>query len=76
MHRGRDEIERCIDITTSEQRCNACQTRAEYNGFYATQAILAGADFLVVGRPITDAANPRTAAQQFLAEMQGAFSQV
>ena len=42
----------------------------------ATQAILAGADFLVVGRPITDAANPRDAAQQFLDEMQRAFSQV
>jgi len=39
----------------------------------AGQAIEAGADYLVVGRPITGAADPRGAAQQFIAEMQAAF---
>ena len=38
-----------------------------------TDAILAGADYLVIGRPITDAPNPRQAAQAILAEMQAAF---
>jgi len=38
-----------------------------------TQAIKAGADFLVVGRPIRDAANPRQAATAIIAEMQAAF---
>jgi orotidine-5'-phosphate decarboxylase len=33
-------------------------------------AILAGTDYLVVGRPIRDAANPRAAAQQIVDEMQ------
>jgi orotidine-5'-phosphate decarboxylase len=37
------------------------------------EAILAGADYLVIGRPITEAVNPRTAAQGFVAEMQKAF---
>jgi orotidine-5'-phosphate decarboxylase len=37
------------------------------------QAILAGADYLVLGRPITDATNPRRAAEGILAEMQSAF---
>lgn len=37
------------------------------------QAIQAGADYLVVGRPIRDAADPRTAAEAILAEMQAAF---
>jgi orotidine-5'-phosphate decarboxylase len=36
-------------------------------------AIAAGADYLVVGRPITDAANPRSSAEQIIAEMQAAF---
>jgi orotidine-5'-phosphate decarboxylase len=38
-----------------------------------TDAILAGADYLVIGRPITDAPDPREMAQKILAEMQAAF---
>lgn len=37
------------------------------------QAIRAGADFLVVGRPIRAAGDPRAAAEGILAEMQAAF---
>lgn len=39
----------------------------------ARQAITAGADYLVIGRPITDAVNPRKEAEATLHEMQGAF---
>lgn len=38
-----------------------------------TDAILAGADYLVIGRPITDAPDPKKAAQDILIEMQAAF---
>jgi len=38
-----------------------------------TEAILAGADYLVLGRPITGADDPRTAAESILGEMQSAF---
>ncbi|MEK9142993.1 MAG: orotidine 5'-phosphate decarboxylase / HUMPS family protein, partial [Nitrospirota bacterium] len=38
-----------------------------------TQAISAGADYLVVGRPIRDASDPAAAAAAILAEMQAAF---
>jgi orotidine-5'-phosphate decarboxylase len=38
-------------------------------------AVRAGADYLVVGRPITAAADPRTAAQQIVAEIAGAERQ-
>jgi orotidine-5'-phosphate decarboxylase len=38
-----------------------------------SQAILAGADYLVIGRPITDASNPRRISEQILSEMQVAF---
>jgi orotidine-5'-phosphate decarboxylase len=38
-----------------------------------SQAITAGADYLVVGRPIRDAADPRAAADLIVAEMQTAF---
>jgi orotidine-5'-phosphate decarboxylase len=39
----------------------------------AEEAISAGADYLVVGRPITDAVNPREKAKEYLQEMQRAF---
>ena len=35
-------------------------------------AISAGADYLVVGRPVTDAADPRAAAQAIVAEIAAA----
>lgn len=38
-----------------------------------TRAINAGADYLVVGRPIRDAADPQAAAEAILSEMQAAF---
>ncbi|MGH7233473.1 MAG: orotidine-5'-phosphate decarboxylase [Nitrospiraceae bacterium] len=38
-----------------------------------TAAITSGADYLVVGRPIRDAVDPREAADRLVAEMQAAF---
>ena len=38
------------------------------------QAIKAGADYLVVGRPIRDASDPRAAVEAIVAEMQAAFN--
>ncbi|HYA71997.1 MAG TPA: orotidine-5'-phosphate decarboxylase [Roseiarcus sp.] len=38
-----------------------------------TQAIADGADYLVVGRPVTQAADPRAAAQQIVAEIAAAL---
>lgn len=38
-----------------------------------TQAIAAGADYLVLGRPIRDAADPRAAVEAIVTEMQAAF---
>lgn len=40
-----------------------------------TQTIAAGADYLVVGRPIRDATDPAAAAAAIIAEMQAAFDQ-
>lgn len=39
----------------------------------AEQAIKAGADYLVIGRPIRDADDPRAQALEFIGEMDGAF---
>ena len=39
-------------------------------------AILAGADYLVIGRPITDAPDPRQAAESIVVEMSDAFAAV
>jgi orotidine-5'-phosphate decarboxylase len=41
----------------------------------ARSAILSGADYLVIGRPITDAANPRAEAERLIAGMQTAFDE-
>jgi orotidine-5'-phosphate decarboxylase len=38
-----------------------------------TEAIMAGADYLVLGRPITEAVNPKRESEQIIAEMQRAF---
>src|ERR1700730_5910802 len=40
------------------------------------QAILSGADYLVIGRPITEEGNPRSAATTILKQMQSAFDDV
>jgi orotidine-5'-phosphate decarboxylase len=37
------------------------------------EAIAAGADHLVVGRPVTQAADPRAAAESIVAEIAGAL---
>lgn len=42
----------------------------------ATEAILAGADYLVIGRPITHEPDPRKAAQTILEQMQQAFDRI
>lgn len=42
----------------------------------AASAIRSGADYLVIGRPITGAPDPRAAADNFLREMQAAFDQL
>jgi orotidine-5'-phosphate decarboxylase len=39
-------------------------------------AIQSGADFLIIGRPIRDAGDPRQTAQALIREMQGAFDSV
>ena len=41
-----------------------------------TSAIQAGADYLVIGRPITGSSDPRKAAQETLLEMQQAFDSI
>jgi len=41
----------------------------------ARSAILSGADYLVIGRPITDAANPRAEAGRLIESMQAAFEE-
>jgi orotidine-5'-phosphate decarboxylase len=41
----------------------------------ARNAILAGADYLVIGRPITGAPNPSSAAERILRDMQAAFQE-
>jgi orotidine-5'-phosphate decarboxylase len=38
------------------------------------QAILSGADYLVIGRPIRDADDPKVAAMKIIDEMQDAFA--
>jgi orotidine-5'-phosphate decarboxylase len=38
-------------------------------------AILAGAEYLVIGRPITDEADPLKTAKSILSEMQEAFDE-
>jgi len=40
------------------------------------QAVLAGADYLVIGRPVTDAADPSAAAAAIAEEMQQAFDKL
>ena len=40
------------------------------------RAIAAGADYLVIGRPVTQAADPRAAAQAIVEEIEGATSRV
>ena len=38
------------------------------------RAILAGADYLVVGRPVMEAADPKEAAESIVAEISGALA--
>ena len=57
-------------------RCEANRTLANTTTYWRRapkDAILSGADYLVIGKPITDASYPLSKAQQILSEMQEAF---
>jgi orotidine-5'-phosphate decarboxylase len=60
-------------IVTPGIRPEGVETGDHARATTPAQAIAAGSDYLVVGRPIRDASDPRAAAEAILAEMQRAF---
>jgi orotidine-5'-phosphate decarboxylase len=63
-------------VVTPGIRPEGAPTHEQKRHATPAEAIRAGADYLVVGRPILDAADPRRAAESILAEMQDAFTAV
>ena len=63
MHRGTPGIRPAGTATGDQKRIMT-----------PARAIAAGADYLVVGRPIIEAANPRAAADAIQAEIQQALA--
>ena len=62
--------DRLIVATPGVRLAGAAQDDHKRAGSPA-QAIAAGADYLVVGRPIVQAADPAAAASRIIADMQG-----
>lgn len=65
---GRDFL-----IVTPGVRPSGSEAQDQTRAVTPKQAILAGADYLVVGRPITRAADPRQAAESIVAEIAAAL---
>ena len=61
-------------IVTPEVRPQGAATQDQARAVTPASAIEAGADYLVVGRPITCAADPRAAAEAIVAEIDAALS--
>jgi orotidine-5'-phosphate decarboxylase len=66
---GRDFL-----IVTPGVRPSGTEAQDQTRAVTPKDAILAGADYLVVGRPITRAPDPRKAAESIVAEIAAALS--
>lgn len=69
----RGEVGSKLMIVTPGIRPQASNTDDHKRPVTPTTAIAAGADYVVVGRPIRDASDPRAAAESIIAELQAAF---
>jgi orotidine-5'-phosphate decarboxylase len=69
----RQKVGTRLVIVTPGVRQTGTGTHDHARATTPTQAILSGADYLVVGRPIRDAMDPASAASAILREMQTAF---
>lgn len=69
----RREVGNDLLIVTPGIRPSAAAAHDQKRPVTPATAIAAGADYLVVGRPITHAPDPRAAATAIIEEMQGAF---
>lgn len=70
--RGEVEVDDFIIVTPGIRR--AADSKNDQKRFVTpTEAILAGSDYLVVGRPITESKDPERAAREILDEMDEAF---
>ena len=60
-------------IVTPGVRPSGSDAQDQARAVTPKQAILAGADYLVVGRPVTRASNPRAAAESITREIEAAL---
>lgn len=67
-------VGRGMQLVTPGIRPSGSATGDQKRIMTPARAITAGADHLVVGRPVTEAADPRTAAEAIVAEIAGAAS--
>ena len=73
-HKIRGAVGRDFLIVTPGVRPQGSDTQDQARAVTPASAINAGADYLVVGRPITRAADPRAAAEAIVAEIAAALA--
>lgn len=73
-HRIRELLGSKLLIVTPGIRPSGSPRQDQKRAVTPKDAVLAGADYLVVGRPITRDPNPREAAERVIAEMQEGFA--
>jgi orotidine-5'-phosphate decarboxylase len=69
----REKLGRNFLIVTPGIRPSGVEVHEQKRATTPAEAIRAGADYLVVGRPIAQALSPREAASKFVEEIQRAF---